>query len=200
MCPLDCRPNCIQIGKPAIGGGLVPDAPPDALLGIQAGLVPRQVFQPQPRVSSQKRVHRSALVPSGAVDVEPDRVAAEPTVQVAKRLQETGPVAFGQAEHPAPAEEGCHPAAQVEAGVMLAGRGDAEPFAALAPSPTQAGMEGKPGLIRERDGLVRGERLEFFLASAGTRVPRWPGPGGNCNWLASAGTPAGGAIVALDGP
>jgi hypothetical protein len=106
-------------------------------------------------------------VPPGAIDVQPDRVAAQPSVELLERLQEARPVTPWHPDHAAPTEQWRHPAAEVEARVVLAGCGDPEAFAAFAPAPAQAGMEGEAGLIREGDGVVGAERLEFFFSRRG---------------------------------
>jgi hypothetical protein len=101
-----------------------------------------------------------ALVPPGAIDVEPDRVPAESPVQVAARLEEPRPIAVRQRHHVAPVEARGHPTAEIEAGVVLTGRGDPDALAAppRAPEPR---MEREAGLIGESDGLGRSQSLEF---------------------------------------
>ncbi len=200
MCPLDCGPDGIELGEPPIGRRLVSNAAPDPLLGVQAGLVPREIVEPEARVGPEEVVHRVALVPAGAIDVEPNRVAAQPPVELAERLEKPGPVAVRKAEDPAATEERRHPPPEVEPGAVLARGRDAKPLAGLAPPAPQTGVEGEAGLILEGDGVVRAECLEFFLAGAGTPALRWPGPGGSCNWPASAGSPGGGARAGLGGP
>jgi len=61
-------------------------------------------------------------------------------VEMPKRLEEARPVAPGHPDHPTPTEERCHPAAEVEPGVVLTGRGNP---AALAPlRPARPGEDG----------------------------------------------------------
>jgi len=197
---LDRRPDRVEGREPPVGGRLVPNAAPDPLLRVQGRLVPREIVEPQARVGLEERRDIGPLMPPGAIDVQPDRVPAEPRVQMAERLEKARPIAPRHRDHPAPAEQGGHPAAEVEPGVVLAGRGDPEALAALGPPAAKPGMEGEARLIREDDGLRGAERLEFFLAGAGTPAPRHPAPGGSCSWPASADSPTGGARVGLGAP
>ena len=200
MRPTHCGPYRIEFREAPVRRRLVPNPPPDPLLRIQGGLVAWEVVEVEARVGPEEAVHGLAFMPPGAIDVQPNREAPQPPAEVAEGLQEARPVPPRQPEHATPAEAGRHPTAEVEPGVVLAGRGDPEAFAALAPAAAQAGMEREAGLIGEDDGLLRAEGLEFFLAGAGTRAPRCGGPGDNCNWLASAGSPVGGARAGLGAP
>ena len=125
---------------------------------------------------AEELLHGQPLVPPGAIDIEPDRGAAEPPIQVLEGLQKAGSVPLGHPEHAAAPHERRHPAAEIEPIMVLTGRGDAEALAALAPAPPEAGMEGEACLIREGDGGVGAEGPEFFLAGVGTPAPRSPGP------------------------
>jgi hypothetical protein len=194
------RPDDIEFREPPVGGGLVPNPTPHPLLGVQGGLVSRQVGEPEARMSLEEGIDVVPLVPARAIDIEPDRVAPEPPVEMPERLEKARPIAPRQPNHAAPAKERRHPAAEVKARVVLAGRGDPEALAALRPPAAEPGMEREAGLIREGDGFVRAERLEFFLAGVGMPAPRPPAPGGSCNWPASGGSPTGGARVGLGAP
>ncbi len=194
------RPDGIEFREPAVRRSFVPDAAPHALLGIQGRLVPRQVGEPETRMSLEEGVHSVPLVPPRAVDIEPDRVAPEPAVEMPERLEEARPVAPRQPDHATPAEERRHPAAEVEAGLVLAGRGDPETLAALRPPAAEPGVKREAGFIRESDGLGRPQAAEFFLAGAGMPAPRRSVPGGSCSWPASSDNPTGGARVGLGAP
>jgi len=200
MCLAHRDPDGLEVREPPVGGRLVSDAAPDPLLRIQGGLVPREIGEMEAWARLAERLHVLTLVPAGAIDVEPYRVAPEPRIQVAERVQEAPPIAPRQPDHAAPAKEGGHPAPEVEPGVVLARRRDPEALTALPPPPAQPGVEREAGLIREGDGFPGAERLEFFLAGAGTRGPRRSVPGDSCSWPASAGSPADGARVGLAAP
>ena len=86
-------PDVIKVRKPAIRRRLVAKPPPDPLLRVQRGLVPREVVEPEARVALKERRHIVPFVPPGTIDVEPDRVPAEPPVEVAERLEEARPIA-----------------------------------------------------------------------------------------------------------
>ncbi len=193
-------PDRVEFGEPAVRRRLIPNPVPHPFLRVEGGLVRRQVVKPELGVGLEEGRHGIPLVPPGAIDVEPDRVAAQPPVEVAKRLEEASPIPPGHPDHATPAEERRPPAPEVEPGVVLAGRGDPEALAALPPAATEARMEGEARLIREGDGLGRSQAAEFFLAGAGTPAPRPSAPGDRCNWPASADSPTGGARVGLGAP
>ena len=96
------------------------------------------------RMPAEELLHGQPLVPPGAIDIEPDRVAAQPSVQLLECLKKAGSVPLGHPEHAASPHEWRHPAAEIEPTMVLTGRRDAEALAALAPAPPEAGMEGKP--------------------------------------------------------
>ena len=194
------RPDRVEFREPPVGGRLVPNAAPDPLLGVQGGLVPREIVKAQARVSVEERVHGLPLVPPRAIDIQPDCVPVQPSVEMPECLEEARPVAPGHLDHATPAEEGRHPAAEVKPSVVLARRGEPEALAPLRPPAAEAGMEREARLIRERDGLGRSQAAEFFLAGVGTPARRYSAPGGSCSWPASTGSPVGGARVGLGAP
>jgi len=200
MCPAHGNPDCVEFWEPAIRRRLIPNPAPHPLLRVEGGLVPGEIVEPQARVGLEEGIHGVPLMPPGAVDVQPDGVAPEPPVEMAEHLEEAGSIPPGHPNHATLAEERRHPTAEVEPGVVLAGRGDAEALAALPPSAAEAGVEREAGLIREGDGLGRSQTAEFFLAGAGTPAPRRSAPGGSYSWPASAGSPTGGARVGLGAP
>ena len=75
-------PDGVQCFEPAVGRSLIADAPPDALLQVEGGLIGGQVVQSQPRVGAQELLDRGALVPSCAIDIEADAVALEAPVEM----------------------------------------------------------------------------------------------------------------------
>src|SRR5512134_3288994 len=134
-------PDRVEFREPAIRRRLIPNPAPHPLLRVQGGLVRRQVIKPEPRVGLEEGLHGVPLVPARAIDVEPDGVAPEPPVEMAKRLEEAGPIPPGHPDHATPAEHRRHPAAEVEPGVVLAGRSDPEALAPLPPPAAEPGVE-----------------------------------------------------------
>lgn len=76
-------PDGIEIGEPSVGRRFVPDAPPDPLLGIQAGLVTGEVVQAKAGMGLQEDRHFLAPMPDRPIDIQPHRVAAEPAIGAA---------------------------------------------------------------------------------------------------------------------
>lgn len=171
-------PDGIEIGEPSVGRRFVPDAPPDPLLGIQAGLIAGQVVQVETGMGLQEDRHLLAPMPNCPIDIQPNCVAAEP----AREMPETDEESFaipprGAHRAVAPQQRG-HPPGQIEPLPVLAGRGDAQPLPRLGPPAAQTRVEGEPGLIQEDHGLARAQRDEFFLTPVENGAPRWPGLAG----------------------
>src|SRR3989338_5942548 len=146
-CPLDCLPSSLEILKPAVGGRFVAHTPPDALLGIQRRLIGRQVIQRKSAVGAQELSDDFALMPAGAIDVQPNPITLEPSVQVPEYHQETLAVPLGSSHQTIPPQKRSHPPREVEPLVMLAGRGNPQTLPLWGPPSSQARMQGKARLI-----------------------------------------------------
>lgn len=77
-------PDGMELFEPSVGRRFVPDAPPDALLGIQARLVPWQVVQAEAGMGLQEPLHLLAPMPDRPIDIQPNRVAAEPAIEMSE--------------------------------------------------------------------------------------------------------------------
>lgn len=111
----------------------------------------------------QKGVHREAFVPARSVDVQPNRVATQSTSQVAQRRQKTLAIAVGMAKQCAAAQEGGHPAEEIQPLVVRTSRRDSEPVPTFGPPPPQPRVQREPSLVFEDNGLARGQCGESFF-------------------------------------
>jgi hypothetical protein len=120
-CTLYGVPDVLECLEPTVGGRLVADTPPDALLHIERGLVSGQVAQAKPRVSAQELAHRLTLMPAGAVDVEGDAVMLQTAIEMAEDFQEALAIAMLGADDAAATQQWGDPAREVKSGTVLAG-------------------------------------------------------------------------------
>ena len=156
-------PDGVEIFEPSIGRRFVPDAPPDPLLGIQAGLIARQVVQAEAGMGLQESLHLVAPMPDRPIDIQPDRVASEPAIEMPETREEPGAIPPWGAHHTVAPQAGSHPPGEIEPLPVLAGRRNAQPLPPFGPAPPQARVQREPGLIQEGHGLPRTQGGEFFF-------------------------------------
>lgn len=188
-------PDGIEIFEPSVGGRFIPDAPPDPLLGIQTWLIAGQVVQVETGMGVQEDRHLLAPMPNCPIDIQPNRVAAEPAIEMPEAQEEPGAIPLRGAHRAVAPQQRGHPPGQIEPLPVLAGRGDAQPLPRLGPPSAQARVECEPRFIQKGHGLVRAQRDEFFLTPAESGAPRWPGLAGTCDWPVSTDSRAGASTV-----
>jgi len=196
----NCLPNGVECLEPAVRGGFVPHTAPDPLLGIQGGLVPRQVVQVQPGMGLQEALHLGPAVPASAIDVQPNRVPFEAAIEMSKSHQKPSAIPSGRSHHALASQEGRHPSRQIESLAVLARSRNPQALSALGPAPAHPGMQGEASLILKDEGLVRAQRREFFLPSAESVGPRRPVLADRHGWPVLAGSPTGASISGPGGP
>jgi len=183
-----------------IRGALVADLAPDSLLGVQAGLVGREIVQPEIAMASEKSPHQGTFVPARAVDEEMNDLPPETCPETLEEPKEALGVPPRDSNHAVKTPKRCHPAKHIESFLVLTGSGDSNAL----PDPTPHSP--KPGVLRESRLVFKdqdvpwAELTEFFLACGGTsRHPR-PSPGGKHTLPVSAGTQNGAANSGLAEP
>jgi hypothetical protein len=102
-------------------------------------------------------------MPAGSIDIQPNRIASEPSIKVPENLQKSLSISSFCLHHPIASQQGSHPTRYVQTFLMLARCWNPKPLPNAGPSPTQARMQGKTGLVLENHGLFRTQGLEFFL-------------------------------------
>ena len=133
---------------------------------------------------AEKLVHGLAAMPAGPIDIEPDGLVPEPSIQMPQDQEKAGPIpACGVDQSQAP-QQGGHPARDIEPLPMLAGRRNPEALPPAGPAPAQPGMLGKAGLILEDHRLVGAQGVQFFLMPAESAGHRRPWLGDRHGWPA----------------
>lgn len=109
-----------------------------------------------------------AIMPSGAIDVKPDRVITQRPVQMPQNFQESVSVAFCRANHPIATQKRNNPTRYVQAFLMLTRRQNTKPDTLFGPAATKTGMKCKACFILKSDRLLWPQIAEFFLTFSRT--------------------------------
>jgi len=195
-CLLNTIPDTIQSFEPLIGCCLVTDLSPDALLSIQAGLIRGQIFQLQTPMDFEESFDFFALVPTGPIDIQPNRIPSELAIEMSQTLQESLPVALGNTEHALSSQQGSHPTEDVQPFTMLASGWDSQSFSSFSPTSTRPGMEAKARFILKDDRSLGPQITKFFLKPYGTSEHPWLWPVNTNNSPVSPYTQADASSVA----
>lgn len=139
-------------------------------------------------------------MPSRAIDIKPDRIAAKTPVKMPQSFHEAFPVSSFRTDDPVTPQERRHPTREIEPLLMLACRGDAKRLSSLGPSPSQSRMKGESRLILKDHRFPRPQILKFFLTPGEIASLLPPGLEDKHNWLFLADNPVGASrpgLVAL---
>jgi len=139
-------------------------------------------------------------MPTGSIDIQPKRIASEPSIKATENLQKSLSISSFCLYHPIAAQQGSHPARHVQTLLVLARCGNPKPPANAGPSPTQTRMKGKTGFVLENHGLLRTQSLEFFLMPFRTSEPLGPSLADKHAQRASADTPTDASSSGPDAP
>ncbi len=185
-------PGFVQVVKAVVSGVRVADLPPDAFLGVEPGMVGRQVVQVKVGVRGEERSHQRPFVPGGAIHKQVNHLPAHPCAQALQQGEEGLCIAFGPAHQPMSARERGHPTEDVAPLAVFTAGGYPDAPAPVGPDPAEAGMFGEVRLIFENEEVPFSQAAEFFLPGEGTsRLLRlWPFAGlGAARRNAAAGAP-----------
>lgn len=116
-------------------------------------------------MASQKLPYRIASMPTCSINIQPDSVAAKLAIKVLQYLEEALAVSPFRLDHPGAAQERSHPAGNIQAFLMLAGRRNLQSLSQKRPSSAKSGMQGKTAFVLKNNGFFRTQRFEFFLGS-----------------------------------
>jgi len=153
----------VKVIKPDILGEFVARLAPYAFLWIKCRLVRGKILQMNLGVALKKKFNLFASMPGGAVRIEEDIVALELFQQVTQHFQKSLPITPGRSDQSLPPQQWRHPTRQIKPFVVLAIGWNPKSFAPLGPTPSQAGMKAKAGLILENNGLPGFKIAQFFL-------------------------------------
>jgi hypothetical protein len=138
----------------------------------------------------QKLTDHVTLMPTCTVNIQPNGVAAEPTIQVLQHLEKTLSITTFRLDHSSTAQKRSHPAGNIQTFLVLAGCRNLHPFANERPTTAEPWMQGKTAFVLKNNGFFRPQRFEFFLGSWRTSSRPRPLLGDRHGWLASADTRA----------
>ena len=192
---LNSIPDIVHSFEPFVSSCLITDLSPDTLLHIQPGLIRRQIFQPHTLMGFEKSPDFISLVPTGPINIQPNRIALEPTVEMSQTLQESFPVAFGDFDHALASQQGSYPTDNVQSFPMLACRWDSQSFSPFSPTSTCPGMQTKARFVLINYSLLGPQTTEFFLKLFGISGHPWHELANTNNSLASPYTQADASTV-----
>lgn len=138
---------------------------------------------------SEKLLHRFSLMPTRPIDIKPDGIALQPSIEMPKHLEESLPITFACLNHAVATQQRGHPSRNVQPQPMLACGGNAQALPPFSPTPTQSRMQAKARLVLENYRLPLSQRLKFFLKAYGISGPPRFSLADKCNRLASADIP-----------
>jgi hypothetical protein len=169
-------PNKIETFEPTIRRSLIPHLTPDPFLGIEPGLVRRQVPEAKAPVCSYKEVNILPFMPSGPVYIQPDRIAAQRAAKMLQAGNKPFSVSVRPPDRSPSTRKRGNPSKQIQPLAMLARRRNTQPLPPLCPSYPQTGMQRKPRFVFKDDDLLGTQSPEFFLRPYESAWPlrSWP--------------------------
>lgn len=142
-------------------------------------------------MNSKKLFNLFSFVPAGSVNIEPEGVAAQSSIQVAQNRQKAFSIPFGGPDHSFFTQKRGHPSKHVEPLSVLACGRDSQTFPFLGPAAAHLGMEGESCFILKNNGFTRSKCSELFLYGAETSAHPEPELGHRHDWPASSDNPTG---------
>lgn len=101
-------------------------------------------------------------MPARSINIKPNRLMSQRSIQMRQNLQKSFPVTAFRLDHAATSEQRGHPTGDIQTLAVLTGRRNLQSASLLAPTPPEARMERKPGLVLKNNGFTRIQRAEFF--------------------------------------
>jgi len=127
-------------------------------------------------------INRVSFMPAGLIHIQPDGVALQAPIKMAEDREKALPIPSFGSNYPVPTQQGSHPSRQALS--MLTCSEDSQPLTTTSPPATQAGVQGKTGLVLKDYRFLRTQRLKFFLKPFETAWPAELWPEGKHGWPA----------------
>jgi hypothetical protein len=156
-------PNKIEIFKPTIRRGFIPNLTPDPFLGIQPRLITRQVPQTKSHMSSYKQINFLPLMPSGSIPIKPDGIPSKSAIKILQTDDKSFSISPRPPDHPSTTQQRGYPSKQIQSLTMLARGRNAQPPPSSRPPYAQPRMKRKSRFILKNDRFLRSQPPEFFL-------------------------------------
>jgi hypothetical protein len=148
---------------------------------------------------SQKLPYRIASMPTRSINIQPDSVAPKLAIKMLQHLEEPLAVSPFCLDHPGAAQERSHPARNIQAFLMLAGRRNFQSLSQKRPSAAEPWMQGKTAFVLKNNGFFRTQRFEFFLGSGRISSRLLPSPEDKHDWPALTDTQVDASNTGLGG-
>jgi len=101
-------------------------------------------------------------MPSGSIDIQPDRITLKPLIEMFQATQESFSISLRQPQEASSTQQRGHPTEDIEPFAMLAGGRDTKPFPSLGPTDPQTRMGRETGFVLKDEGLRGSEGSKFF--------------------------------------
>ena len=147
-----------------------------------------------------KKFYLFSSMPSGSIDIQPDRIPWEPLIEMLQATEESFSISLRQPHKALSTQQRSYPAEDIEPLAVLAGGRDPKPFSSLCPTDPQTRMQGETGLVLKDDRLSGSQGPQFFLTICGTSCFLRPGPASRNSWLSSNDTLIDASNIGPDGP
>jgi len=134
----------------------------------------------------EKVFYRFSLVPTCPIDIKPDGIALQPSIEMAQHLEESFPITFARLNHTVATQQRGHPPRNVQPQPVLTGGDNAQTLPPFSPTSTQPRMQAKTRLVLEHHRLSSSQRFKFFLKPCETCGPLQLSPVDKYNRPASA--------------
>jgi hypothetical protein len=147
----------------------------------------------------QEIPNRITPMPTCSVNIQPDRVATKPVIEVLQHLEESLSIAAFRLDYSGTAQKRSYPSGNIQSLLMLAGRRNLQPLSNERPPTAKPRMAGKTTFILKNNGFLRTQRFEFFLGSWRISSHRLPLLGDKHDWPALADTRVDASSTGPDG-
>ena len=126
---------------------LVAQLTPDSFLRVEPRLVGRQVLHLNLPMGRQVLSYPRPSVPARSIHEQVQDLVLPPLPQAGQQSQKPSGITSRRAHQAVPTLQRGHPAKDIQASSMVAGRGDPEGLTPPRPHPADAGVFGKPRLV-----------------------------------------------------
>jgi hypothetical protein len=152
----------IEVREPMVVRPFIAQLAPDPFLRIKPRLIGWQVFHLDLAMGRQVLSNPRSPMPARSVHEQVQDLSPPSLPQAGQQGQEALGVAPGCAQEAVPTFQGGHPAKDVQAASMVAGRGDTEGLPPSRPYPADPRVFGKTRLVLKHHDVLLRPLPEFF--------------------------------------
>ena len=177
----------------------VAQLPPDTFLWFGPRLVGRQVFHLDLAMGCQVLPNPRPPMPARSIHEQTQELSLPASSQANQQGQEPLVVTPRRTHQPVVTFPGRHPAKDIQAWPMVAGRGNPKGLTPSRPHPADPGVFGKIRIFLKHHDVPLRPLADFFLSAVGSAPQLGLAPAERRNCLASADSPGDVATSALGG-